>query len=58
MRKIVLASKSPRRRDLLENIGLKFDIVVCDTDEDIISKDIDPSLYVRELSFIKASSAV
>ncbi len=58
MRKIVLASKSPRRRELLENIGLKFDIVVCDTDEDIISKDIDPSLYVRELSFIKASSAV
>ncbi len=58
MRKIVLASKSPRRRELLENIGLKFDIVVCDTDEDVISKDIDPSLYVRELSFIKASSAV
>ena len=31
--RIILASKSPRRREILENLGLKFDIVVADTDE-------------------------
>ena len=57
MRKKVLASKSPRRRELLENIGLKFDIVVCDTDESAVSKELEPHLYVRELSLIKALAA-
>lgn len=31
--KIILASKSPRRREILENLGLKFDIIVADADE-------------------------
>ena len=31
--KIILASKSPRRREILENLGLEFDIVVADADE-------------------------
>ncbi len=57
MRKIVLASKSPRRRELLENIGLKFSVIVTDTDEEQVSKDLEPGLYVRELSFLKATSA-
>lgn len=58
MRKIVLASKSPRRRELLENIGLKFNIAVCDTDESSVSRELEPGLYVRELSFLKANAAV
>ncbi len=57
MRKKVLASKSPRRREILENIGLKFDIVICDTDESQVSKELEPQLYVRELSLIKAIAA-
>ena len=35
----ILASKSPRRREILENIGLKFDIVTADTDESCDEQD-------------------
>ncbi len=56
MRKIILASKSPRRRELLENIGVKFGVAVSDTDEAAVSKELDPGLYVRELSLLKATA--
>lgn len=35
MKNIILASKSPRRRDLLDSLGLKFTVTVTDTDESI-----------------------
>lgn len=35
MKNIILASKSPRRRDLLTSLGLKFTVTVTDTDESI-----------------------
>ena len=31
--KIFLASKSPRRREILENLGIKFEIITADCDE-------------------------
>ena len=31
--RIILASKSPRRREILETLGLTFDIIVADADE-------------------------
>lgn len=34
MKKLILASQSPRRRMLLENIGLKFEILVDDAEEE------------------------
>ncbi len=39
--RIVLASKSPRRKEILENLGIDFDIIVADADEscDIKSPD-------------------
>ena len=50
--RIVLASKSPRRREILSMLGLKFDIVSADADES--SKITDPAQLVQELSLRKA----
>ena len=45
---IILASKSPRRKEILENLGLKFDIVTADADE---SSDIrEPGTLVMTLA--------
>lgn len=57
MKNIVLASASPRRREILENIGLKFSIAVCDADEDSIDKSIPVNLYVQELALLKSGAA-
>ena len=46
--RLILASKSPRRREILENLGLEFEIVTADTDE---SSDLtNPYALVEELS--------
>ena len=50
MKKIILASASPRRREILENLGFKFDIVISGTDETKLSNDIEPKLYVQEMA--------
>ena len=46
--RFVLASKSPRRKEILENMGLDFEIVVADTDES--STETDPRALVELLS--------
>lgn len=52
----ILASASPRRKELLEALGLKFKIIVGDADEDSISPEgIPVSIYVQELSLLKAA---
>ena len=49
--RIVLASKSPRRREILSMLGVHFDIVSADADE---SSDITaPEALVRELALRK-----
>lgn len=57
MSDIILASASPRRRELLKNMGLDFDVLVSEADEDSVSKDVPPEIYVQELAFIKALAA-
>ncbi len=44
----ILASKSPRRREILDNLGLAFEVVTADTDESAAISD--PALLVEELS--------
>lgn len=56
MEKFILASASPRRRELLEQIGLKFDIIVSSEKEDNIDKSLPPELYTCELALLKATS--
>ena len=51
---LVLASKSPRRRRLLEHIGFEFDIVDPDVDEDSVSTNLDSAKYVETLALMKA----
>lgn len=53
MKKIILASASPRRRELLCKAGFEFDVIVSDTDENI--SVCDAPLMVRELALLKAS---
>ena len=53
-KKIILASKSPRRREILENLGIAFEIVTAETDES--STQCDPRLLVEELSLRKAQA--
>ena len=55
MKKIILASASPRRREILENFGFDFEVMVSDADESKISKNSMPvEIYVQELALIKA----
>ncbi len=47
----ILASKSPRRKEILETLGIKFEIVTADTDES--STERDPHKLVELLSLRK-----
>jgi septum formation protein len=51
--RLVLASGSPRRRELLTQLGLTFDIVSPDIDETELPGE-DPVAYVRRLAVAKA----
>ena len=55
MRKIVLASGSPRRKALLEQIGLEFTIDAT-AQEDAVSGDQEPHNLAIEISRMKAES--
>lgn len=56
MEKIILASASPRRKEILKSLGVDFEIVTADADEGSISTDTEPKLYVQELAFLKATA--
>ncbi len=53
--KFILASKSPRRREILETLGLDFSIVTSDADESY-EKGTAPSDVVMALSAKKAAA--
>lgn len=52
MRKIILASASPRRKELLEKAGVVFDVIPSTGEELITSRE--PRRVVEELSLTKA----
>lgn len=51
--KLVLASQSPRRRELLSQLGYQFDCLPADIDESLI-EDESPENYVKRLAYEKA----
>lgn len=54
MRQIILASQSPRRRELMELIGFPFSVRVSETEE-LITRH-DPAAVTEELSWQKAQA--
>ena len=53
--RIILASKSPRRKSILENIGIQFDVIESNFDEKI-EEIKTPEDTVKYLSYKKAES--
>lgn len=53
--KLLLASQSPRRKELLQNLGYKFDVVSVDCDE-VYPEDLEISKIAEFLSELKAKS--
>jgi len=53
-RRLVLASASPRRSELLRSVGLDFEIIPADIDESVLPGE-EPSDYVARLSRRKAA---
>ena len=51
--KFILASASPRRKELLERIGARFEIIPADVEENNAGDD-DPEAMVRENASLKA----
>ena len=52
--KIILASKSPRRKQLLQRFNLAFEVVDSNLDESSVLKMIDPRNYCSKLASMKA----
>lgn len=55
-RRLVLASGSPRRREMLEGLGLRFEVRPVDLDESPLPGE-DPAAYVGRLALAKARAA-
>ena len=51
---LILASKSPRRKEILENLGVKFDIITLETDEN--TDETTPEGYVEEIALRKGEA--
>ncbi|MFR3031471.1 MAG: Maf family protein, partial [Blautia sp.] len=48
MRKVILASSSPRRKELLERAGVEFQVIPSQAKEEIVGTD--PAQIVEDLS--------
>lgn len=53
-KRIILGSASPRRRELLSQIGVEFEVLVSDGEENYTSTD--PAEIVKELALAKAEN--
>ncbi len=51
---LILASKSPRRKEILENLGIEFNIITCDTDEQ--TSETDGRKYAEEIAHRKGDA--
>ena len=56
MKKIILASKSPRRHEIMNLAGIDHTVVVPEVDESTVSYSGDAEKYVSELSKLKSAA--
>lgn len=56
--RIILASSSPRRKEILQNIGVQFEVIAADIDETEEIFEGDPSDFVKDLSVKKAEAVL
>jgi len=57
MREIILASSSPRRNELLQNLKIPFKVCVPEVDENL-DKTLPSDIYVQELALLKGSAVL
>ena len=60
---IYLASQSPRRRQLLEQLGVRYELLLPDADEDaealeVVFENEAPASYVKRVTALKLDAAV
>lgn len=55
--KVILASNSPRRKQLLDQIKIEYDVIISDVDEDIVDKN-SVEEYVQKVSYMKAKNVL
>lgn len=55
--RIILASKSSARKKILEDLGLKFEVVPSEVDEDTI-KNKRPAVLVKKIAMLKARTVL
>lgn len=53
-KRLVLASASPRRKEILENLGLDFEVITSNAEEKVDS-DIPPYMVVQQLAMLKGT---
>lgn len=53
-KKIVLASGSPRRKEIMQNLGLRFEVITSSAEENI-SGNLPPHMIVQELAMLKGA---
>lgn len=53
-KKIVLASASPRRKEILNNLGMSFE-VICSQAEENVDSELPPHIIVQELAMLKGT---
>ena len=53
--KLILASSSPRRKELLEAVGWPYEAITAGVDESVLSNE-EPALYVQRLALSKAEA--
>ena len=57
MKRFIVASASPRRKELLGNVGLSFEVIPSDADESAVTAPT-PEELVKSLASLKAKSVL